>query len=91
MELKLHTPERHPDETQDQYRSRQRSSKWALHAMTKPPRQSPALNKFDVSRFFLGHHMNKAANARRAVKAVIGARQYRKQRKALALATREAA
>lgn len=38
---------------------------------------------------FLGQHTNPAANARRAVKATIGARQYRKQRKALALAARQ--
>lgn len=33
---------------------------------------------------WLGQHTNPAGNARRAVKAEIGARQYRKQRKALA-------
>lgn len=37
---------------------------------------------------WLGQHTNAAANARRAVKAEIGARQYRKQRKALAAAAR---
>jgi hypothetical protein len=36
-------------------------------------------------------HTNERANARRSVKAGIGARQYRKQRKALAIAAREAA
>lgn len=39
---------------------------------------------------WLGQHTNEAANARRAVKAQIGARQYRKQRKALAAAARTA-
>lgn len=39
---------------------------------------------------WLGLHTNEAANARRAVKAAIGARQYRKQRKALAAAARAA-
>lgn len=39
---------------------------------------------------WVGPHTNPAANARRAVKAEIGARQYRKQRKALAAARREA-
>jgi hypothetical protein len=36
-------------------------------------------------------HKNPRKNARRTLKAEIGARQYRKQRKALALAAREAA
>jgi hypothetical protein len=40
---------------------------------------------------FAGTHTNPQANARRAVKESIGARQYRKQRKALALAAREQA
>lgn len=40
---------------------------------------------------FAGQHTNPRANARRAVKADIGARQYRKQRKALSLAAREQA
>jgi hypothetical protein len=35
-------------------------------------------------------HTNERANARRAVKAEVGARQYRKQRKALAAAARSA-
>ena len=39
---------------------------------------------------WLGHRVNAAANARRSVKAEIGARQYRKRRKALARAARSA-
>ena len=38
---------------------------------------------------WLGQHTNNAANARRKAKAEIGARHYRKQRKALAQAARE--
>lgn len=37
---------------------------------------------------WLGQHTNPKANARRALKCEIGARQYRKQRKALAAAAR---
>lgn len=40
---------------------------------------------------FAGQHTNPAKNAQRDAKAVMGARQYRKQRKALAMAAREAA
>lgn len=40
---------------------------------------------------WLGQRVNEVANARRAVKAAIGARQYRKQRKALAAAARDGA
>jgi hypothetical protein len=40
---------------------------------------------------FLGQRVNAATNARRSVKAEIGARQYRKQRKALASSAREVA
>jgi len=40
---------------------------------------------------FAGQHTNPHANARQAVKADIGARQYRKQRKALSFAAREQA
>ena len=39
----------------------------------------------------LVQHTNERANARRAVKAEVGARQYRKARKALAQAARDAA
>ena len=40
---------------------------------------------------FAGQHTNERANDRRHVKALLGARQYRKQRKALAKAAREMA
>ena len=40
---------------------------------------------------FAGTHTNPQANARRAVKEAIGARQYRKQRKALAAHARATA
>jgi len=84
--VNLHTPERQPDETQAQYRQRQSASRAAVVAMTKGPTQAPAVNQLDVLRFWLGQHTNDRKNARRAVKAAIGARQYRKQRQALARA-----
>lgn len=49
-----------------------------------PTQPQPAPGRFS------GQHTNPKANARRAVKAEIGARQYRKQRKAVALLAREA-
>lgn len=50
-------------------------------AATKPPRAGIGFVQ----------HKNPRKNARRALKAEIGARQYRKQRKALAIAAREPA
>lgn len=55
------------------------------NGVKKAPKPKPAAGSW------AGPHTNPAANARRAVKTEIGARQYRKQRKALAAAAREAA
>lgn len=76
----LHTPERQPDETQKRYRERQALS---LAAVVSLRFQKP-LTGFK-------QHRNPRANARRAAKAEIGARQYRMQRKALRRAAMESA
>lgn len=47
-----------------------------VQGVKKAPKPKP------VGGAWLGQHANVSANARRAVKAEIGARQYRKQRKA---------
>lgn len=76
----LHTPERQPDETQQQYRERQALSHAAAVSLRFPPLP-----------VFFRKHTNPRLNARRAAKAEIGARQYRMQRKALRRAAKESA
>lgn len=76
----LHTPERQPDETRKQYRERQALSHSAAVSLRFPP--LPVIFR---------RHLNPRANARRAAKAEIGARQYRMQRKALRRAAMESA
>lgn len=61
----LHTPERLPNETQADYRNRQAASKRAVEAITKPPRQAPAVSHLDVSRFWFGQHINPRRNKQR--------------------------
>ena len=85
----LHAPHRLENESQTEYNARRRASAECVRVLTRGPTQEPAINKLDTSRFFLGQHTNERANDRRAVKVLIGARQYRKQRKALAKAARE--
>lgn len=53
----------------------------------REPRELPT----GQSSWFLGQRTNPAANERRHAKRLIGARQYRMQRKALARAAREIA
>lgn len=79
----LHTPERLPSETLEQYRSRRAASKRAHDAITKPPRQASSMSPLDVSRFWLGQHTNPLKNAtRNARKLHVSARQQRKLIKA---------
>jgi hypothetical protein len=78
-----HSPERFPGESQQDYRFRQRASRELAKAMRRGPRQAPAINALDVSRFWLGQH--KASEARRERRAAIksvGRRQYLKVTKA---------
>jgi hypothetical protein len=65
----VHTPERQPNESQAQYRERQARSRAIVKTMRKGPTQAPAINKLDVSRFFLGQHKNPVRNVpRRALR-----------------------
>ncbi len=95
----LHTPERQPDESQAKYRERQAASRAAVKQMLcggeqrMPARMATdakgaVTQQSDPRGYWHGQHTNEAGNARRSVKAAIGARQYRKQRKALAAAAR---
>lgn len=71
----IHTPERQPNESFEQYRARQARSRAINKTMRKGPTQAPAVNALDVSRFFLGQHTNPKRNAeRRLVKALGGIR-----------------
>lgn len=76
----LHTPERQPEESQQQYRERQARSYAAQIAL-----------RFPVPLTGFKQYRNPRSNARRAAKAEIGARQYRMQRKALRRAAMESA
>jgi hypothetical protein len=77
--MSIHRPERQSGESQADYRARRAASAAAVKLATKGPTQAPAINQFDVSRFWLGQHT--AAPARKVrreqVKAV-GIRQYRR-------------
>lgn len=96
----LHSPERQPGETQVQYRERQAASRAAVKQMLAGVEQRTPMRmatnaqgtttttQSDPRGYWHGQHTNEKANTRRAVKATIGARQYRKQRKALAAAAR---
>lgn len=76
--MNVHSPERQADESRAQYRSRRANSARIIKTATKGPTQSPAVNKFDVSRFFLGQHTNEQRRAHRARIALVGKRQLKR-------------
>ena len=62
----IHTSERQPDETQQRYRERQRTSRAVIQTMRKGPTQQRSLNALlDYARFWLGQHTNPKRNAER--------------------------
>lgn len=56
--MNVHTPQRGPAESFDDFKARRAQSNAILKSMHRGPHQAPALNQFDVSRFFLGVHTN---------------------------------
>lgn len=77
--MNLHTPDRGANEPFAAYRVRRAASNDILKSLKRGPHQTPARNKFDVSRFFLGQHTTTAARRmRRSCVALIGIRQYKR-------------
>lgn len=77
----VHTPERIAGETRQQYRDRRAQSKARVREMTRGPSQPPAVNKLDVSRFWLGQHTNPLRRDRRRAVRELGIRQFKRQQR----------
>lgn len=76
----IHQPARFKDESQVEYRARRALSNQIARDATRTPHQQPAINQFDVARFFLGEHTNQRRNKARAIVAAVGQRQAKKAR-----------
>jgi hypothetical protein len=58
QKMNVHTPQRGTKESFTEFKARRAQSNAILKSMHRGPHQAPALNQFDVSRFFLGVHTN---------------------------------
>lgn len=88
--MNVHTPERQPNESREQYKQRRLVSKSLNIEMRYGPKQEPArmevqpdgtakiVNGGGWMSFWTGQHHNTAKNKKRAVKRLIGNRQLRK-------------
>lgn len=84
--MNIHTPQRGENETRTEYRARQAKSRATVKTMRRGPTQAPAINKFDVSRFFLGVH--RASEARRIERNWVkkeGLRQHKRNLRSMGL------
>jgi hypothetical protein len=81
----VHTPQRGTNESFDAYKSRRAQSHALVKTMRRGPRQAPAINQLDVSRFWLGlHKATDAKRLRRICVKLSGIRQHKREQRAAA-------